>query len=67
MKFPCSVKGVFDARSAPTRGPWIEIHWKDGRFRLTMSAPTRGPWIEISGRTSEARSGFVGPHTGAVD
>ena len=36
-----------DCKSAPTRGPWIEIG-KGVLDRLDdLSAPTRGPWIEI--------------------
>ena len=54
-------------RSAPTRGPWIEITLFLLPAAQIASAPTRGPWIEICCKERMLFNPEVGPHTGAVD
>ena len=54
-------------RSAPTRGPWIEMPIWSLTSVWASSAPTRGPWIEIYSKIKTVAGSLVGPHTGAVD
>ena len=36
-------------RSHPTRGAWIEIHWRyQASTVMAPSHPTRGAWIEMA-------------------
>ena len=54
-------------RSAPTRGPWIEILYIMGSTMSAIVGPTRGPWIEMPIAPLRGMLAYVGPHTGAVD
>ena len=47
MKYSSVQQVDFCLKSAPTRGPWIEIRMTQWQHCGTASAPTRGPWIEI--------------------
>ena len=68
MKFPEPPEKGEPGKSAPTRGPWIEIPAAETCRKGTPgSAPTRGPWIEMENEPEYAERGWVGPHTGAVD
>ena len=55
------------ARSLPSRGAWIEIHWYGGFSAYNESLPSRGAWIEISQIKKPIKYNRVAPLAGSVD